>query len=136
MMAELQQQREGELGHRGGTVGGHVGHGDSQFPGRLDIHHVVSRRQHANVTKPLVMEPAQHPGVQGGLVGQYELSAPCALKRELGFGSIVNLGGSQLLQTLPGKISRIQGVSVKHDDSHSFLPSLVKTRTAPHKPPD
>ena len=100
-MAELQQQREGELSHRGRPVGGHVGHGDSQFPGRLDIHHVVSGGQHPHVTKPLALEPAQRLRVQGGLVGQYDFRAPGALQGELGFGSIVNLGGSQLLQTLP-----------------------------------
>ena len=68
VMAYFQQQREHQLRDRLGAVVRHVAYSDAPAPGFIYIHHIVARRQHADVAK--VRAGGQCFFRQGRLIGE------------------------------------------------------------------
>ena len=48
---KIQYMCKDHLGHGTRSIDGNVGHGDSAFPSRIDIHDVVPGRQHADIAQ-------------------------------------------------------------------------------------
>ncbi len=115
-MAQLQEEGEDELRHRGSPVGGDVGGDNSLTPRRVDVHHVIAGGQNADVFQ--VGQLRQHIGGKRRLVGEHG-GGPASAPDDLGGGrAVVDDDLSKLAQGFPGEVSRIQAVSVKHYDFH------------------
>ena len=117
VVAQLQQQGEDELRHRGGPVGGDVGDDNSLPPRRVDVDHVVAGGQDADVFQ--VRQARQRVRGERRLVGEHGGGAASA-RGDLGGGrAVVDHDLAELAQGVPGEISRIQAVPVKHYDFHA-----------------
>ena len=114
MQRDLQQQRHGELGHRGGGIGGHIGHDDAAFLGFCNIDHVVARGQHADVAQ--IRTGGHHVGGNDGLVGEDDGRVADAGDRLLGGGVIIDGQLAQGGKRLPAQVARILHSAVQHDD--------------------
>ena len=115
-MVQLQQQGEGELGHRVGGVGRHVADGHASGPGGLDVHHVVAGRGDGDQAE--LAQGVQRLGREGHLVGDGHLGAAAAVHDLPDRRAVVHLQLAQRLQRRPGRVLGLQRPAVEHDDTH------------------
>ena len=123
MVAQLQQQGNGKLGHRPGSIGGHVAHRDPPLAGGFDIHHVVACGQNADV--PQVGAPLQHRPGKRRLVGQYHLRTGDASGNLLLIGqgcALVYRQLPQLFKRGPADVAGIEAIAIQHHDPHVCPP--------------
>ena len=118
MVADLQQQRDGKLGHGGGAVGGHVADGDSLLRGGPAVDHVVARGQNGDESD--VGAGLQHPFADGHLVDEHHLGVADPLyDLVLTAGPVIDRQFPKFPQAVPAQIAGVLGVSVKHDHFHN-----------------
>ena len=129
VVADLQQQGDGELAHRGGAVGGHIGHRDALLPGVHIVHYVIARGQQADEFH--VGAGVDHRLGDGGLVGKDHLRVPDTGDDLplVGEGSaVIDRQVAQLAQLVPAQVAGVLGVSVQNYDFHggsSFMSFIL-----------
>ena len=120
MMADFQQQADGELGHHLGAVGGDVANRHTVFLRRLGVHHIVARGHHAQQlqTRAAFKDSPAH----DGLVGQHDFGITDAADDLLGVRGALGIDGqlAQLLQRSPAQVAGIQGFAVQQYDLHRY----------------
>ena len=105
LVADFQQQAEGELGHGSGAVGGYVADHHATLLCGFTIHHVITGGQHANQLQPGAL--IQKLGGNGGLVHQYDIRFPdprCGFLRisQTGIDGDVAIFGKSIPAQIPG----------------------------------
>ena len=118
MMAKLQQQADGELGHHLGAVGGDIAHGNAMVLCRPGIHHVVARGHHAQQLQ--IRALLEHSAAHGRLVAQHDLGVADAADDLLLVIGAPGIDGQlpQCLQGGPAQVAGIQGFAVEQYDLH------------------
>lgn len=117
VVADLQQQGDGELPHRRGAIGRHIGDRDAPPLCSRHIHHIVPGGQHCDITD-------RGAGLQdlfgdGDLVGENDLALPDAaddLLGRMGIGAVIHLQAAQSGKGLPAEIAGVFGVAIQHHD--------------------
>ena len=117
LVAQLQQQGHGELGHGGGAVGGHVGYGDISPGAGGAVHHVVAGGLDADQADA---GAGRQKGLgDGHLVDEYNFGVP-----DPGNGlffrvrPVVDGDLSKLVQAVVAQVSGVQGVAVQNHKLH------------------
>ena len=124
LIANLQQQCHHMLRHRRRAVGRDVGHRYSLFGGRVHIHHIVARGQHADIAK--LWRPLDNLSANQRFVGADDLriaDAPQNLFHIFPRRAVIDRKLTQLLKTFPGQISRILCVTIQNYYFHIHFSS-------------
>ena len=127
VVADLQQQGDGELADGTGAVHRHVGHADALLLGIGDVDDVVAGGQHGDVLD--AGAGVKGPAADGGLVGDDHLGVADA-GDDLLFvgeaGAVIDRQIAQLVQSVPAEIAGVLRVSVQYHDLHSVLLLVIK----------
>ena len=119
-VGQVEQVGEHELRHRHRCVRGDVGHDDPPLSCRGNIHDIVAGGKDTDVPEPWELCDRFAPDRR--FVCEKNL---CVLRprHDLLFGRpFVDGALAGIFKTSPGEISRIQTVSVKHNDLHTSSP--------------
>ena len=124
-VAQLQQQGDGELGHRSGAVGGDVAYGNAPGFGVGNVHHVVAGGQATNQLQ--IGAGVQDGFVDGDFVRRDEIRIANPLDGQIPIGcAVVNSQVTKLLQAVPAQVSGIQGGAVQYNDVHKQSPCIIR----------
>ena len=113
VVADLQQQGDGELAHGGCAVGGDIGQGDALLPRVRRIHHVVAGGQHGDV--PQLGTCVDDASGDGGLVGHGDLrpgQTDDGLLLVRQGGAVIYGDLAECFQRRPAQVAGIFGISV------------------------
>ena len=127
MMADLQQQRDGELTDGRRAVGRDVDDGNALFPGAGAVDHVIARRQHGDEldVRAFVHRRAR----DGRFVHHHDLRVADALSDQRGFGigrAVVDRQLAEFFQLIPAQIAGILGIAVQNNNFHGKLSPRFK----------
>ena len=112
VVAKLEQQSEGKLGHRCRAIGGDVGDNDALLFGGRDVDNVVTSGQYADVTG--LRKLLQGSGRKWRFVGEQDLGTAGAFNDGFGRRAIVDDGLGDLMQSVPGEVPRVQRITVQN----------------------
>ena len=121
VVAGLQQQGNGELGHGPGAVAGYVAHGNPPLRSGLDVHHIEARGQNADVAD--AWAAGQHLAGHRRLVGQDNIAAVYAAHDLLHIvqgGAVVDGHLAQSLEIRPAQVAGVQTIAVQYYDFHDI----------------
>ena len=120
VVADLQQQGDGELADGVGAVHRDIGDRDAPLPAAGHVYHVVAGGQYGDVFD--AGTGVQHLPGDGGLVGQHYLRVPNAVDCLLpvpGAGAIVDRQFPQGPEGLPAEIAGVFRVAVQYHNFHN-----------------
>jgi len=124
LVAQLQKQRKGELGHRRSAVSRHIAHGDAPVLCRLAIHHIIAGGQHAHQLHRWA--GIQNIAIDNGLVGQSNGSTLEPGNGLLRGGVVVDLQLTKGFDAFPAQIAGVDGIAVQNYDLHKESPLHLK----------
>ena len=125
VMADLQQQRDGELADGSGAVGGDVHHGDPLLTGIVVVHHVVAGSQNGDQLD--VGTFVNGFSGDGSLIHNDNLRIADALGNDGSVhirSTVIDGQLAQLFQFGPAEIAGIFRVSVQNYKFHMHSPCL------------
>ena len=110
MVAQLQKQGNGVLGHCICAVGRNVGNNDPCISGCAYVHNIIACGQYPD--KPQVGAALYCPGAYGRLICIHRLCLANAFHHPVLGRPVINRQIPQVLQALPAQIPRIFRISV------------------------
>ena len=123
VVADLQQQGDGELADGGGTVGGHVGDGNALFLGINIVHHIVAGGQHTDHLH--VGAGVDNLFGNGSLIGKDHLGVADAgdsLVLISEAATVIDSELAQLSQLVPAQIAGVFRIAVQDHNLHENFP--------------
>jgi len=115
-IGEFEEERESSLRDGIGAVGGNIRDDDAALLRALNIDNVETGRCDADVFQ--AGQAVHHLGGDGDFVRESGIGGMEAADDFGGRGAFENLAFAQRAQSVPGQISRIQRVSIQHDNLH------------------
>ena len=134
MIADLQQQRNGELRHRVRAVARHIGHRHALLPGVVHVHQIISGGEDGDI--PHVGAGVQHLPADGRLVGHDDLriaDVPGDLRRVVLRHAVIYGQLTQCPQRVPAQVAGVFHIGVQNNDLHCSR--SFRSRTADYSTP-